>query len=61
MRDRLLSVRHWIDRAFGGLLIVLGPCWDWPVARADAWLPHNQPIFTVPATSPPAHTAPHAL
>lgn len=24
MRDRLLSVRHWIDRAFGGLLIIFG-------------------------------------
>ncbi len=24
MRDRLLGVRHWIDRAFGGLLIVFG-------------------------------------
>ncbi|BBL25033.1 MULTISPECIES: LysE family transporter [Comamonas] len=24
MRARLLSVRHWIDRAFGGLLIVFG-------------------------------------
>lgn len=24
MRDRLLGVRHWIDRAFGGLLIIFG-------------------------------------
>ena len=24
MRERLLGVRHWIDRAFGGLLIIFG-------------------------------------
>ncbi|MBM7344690.1 LysE family translocator [Pantoea coffeiphila] len=24
VRDRLLAVRHWIDRAFGGLLVVFG-------------------------------------